>query len=80
MIFRETLGKNRRYHCPFCKKFSSSTSSVVLDHIKVYFSFFNIIEFYLIIFFIFRIHILGTVANWMTTLLLVRIWPKKYLH
>ncbi|CAF1019356.1 unnamed protein product [Adineta steineri] len=34
MIFKETLGKNRRYHCPFCRKFSSSTSSVVLYHIK----------------------------------------------
>ncbi|CAF5010507.1 unnamed protein product, partial [Rotaria magnacalcarata] len=33
-IFHETLGKNRRYHCPFCKKFSSSTSSIVLGHIK----------------------------------------------
>ena len=33
-IFKETLGKNRRYHCPFCGTFSSSTSSSVLDHIK----------------------------------------------
>ncbi|CAF4496241.1 unnamed protein product [Rotaria sp. Silwood1] len=33
-IFQETLGKNHRYHCPFCKKFSSGTSSLVLDHIK----------------------------------------------
>ncbi|CAF0893896.1 unnamed protein product [Rotaria sordida] len=33
-IFQETLGKNHRYHCPFCKKFSSSTSSLILDHIR----------------------------------------------
>ncbi|CAF2939177.1 unnamed protein product [Rotaria sp. Silwood2] len=33
-IFQETLGKYHRYHCPFCKKFSSGTSSLVVDHIK----------------------------------------------
>ncbi|UJR30461.1 hypothetical protein I4U23_017994 [Adineta vaga] len=34
MIYKETLGKNHRYHCPICRKFSSSTSSIVLNHIK----------------------------------------------
>ncbi|CAF1006084.1 unnamed protein product [Adineta ricciae] len=34
MIHKETLGKNRRYHCPYCQTYSSSTSSKVLNHIK----------------------------------------------
>lgn len=35
MIYKEMLGKSRRYHCPFCARCSSSQSSVVLQHVKV---------------------------------------------
>jgi hypothetical protein len=35
MIYKEMLGKVRRYHCPFCARCSSSQSSVVLQHVKV---------------------------------------------
>jgi len=38
-IYKEILGKSRRYNCPFCKRFASSSSSAVLNHIKVCFSF-----------------------------------------
>jgi len=34
IIYKEILGKSHRYNCPFCKRFASSYSSAVLNHIK----------------------------------------------
>jgi len=33
-IYKEILGKPHRYNCPFCKRFASSYSSAILNHIK----------------------------------------------
>ncbi|CAF0790008.1 unnamed protein product [Adineta steineri] len=33
-IYKEILGKSRRYNCPFCNKFPSNYSSTILNHIK----------------------------------------------
>jgi len=33
-IYKDILGKSRRYNCPFCKRCASSYSSSILNHIK----------------------------------------------